>query len=47
MQLVLVKIAPAIGAICHYEKGALMCKVDISDAFKKLRIKPSQWLIFV
>lgn len=41
-----VKIDDAIKAICRYGKGALMTKFDISDAFKNLPIKGSQWPYF-
>lgn len=38
--LTYVKLDDAIRALCQYGKGALMCKVDISDAFKQLPIRP-------
>ena len=41
-----VKIEDAIKSICQYGKGALMTKFDISDAFKNLPIKSSQWPYF-
>ena len=44
--LTYVKIDDAIKAIRQHGKGALMCKVDIADAFKQLAIKPSQWPFF-
>lgn len=44
--LTYVKLDDAIRAICQYGKGALMCKVDISDAFRQLPIRPCQWLFF-
>lgn len=44
--LTYVKIDDAIQSICQYGRGALMCKIDIADAFKQLPIKPSQWPYF-
>ena len=45
--LTYVKLDGAIKAICKSGKGSLLCKFDISDAYKNLPIKPSQWLISV
>lgn len=44
--LTYVKINEAIQRIIQYEKGALMCKTDISDAFKLIPILPSQHHLF-
>ena len=44
--LTYVKIDDAIKAIQHYGKNALLCKVDISNAFKNLPIKSCQWPYF-
>ena len=44
--LIYVRLDDAIKAIRLHGKGALMCKVDISDAFKQLPIRPSQWPFF-
>ena len=44
--LTYVKIDDAIKAIQRYGKGALMCKMDISNAFKNLPIKSCQWPYF-
>ena len=41
-----VKIDDAIKAICLKGKGALMSKLDISDAFKIMPIRSSQWPYF-
>lgn len=44
--LTYVKIDDAIKIIRDYGKGAIMCKTDISDAFKLIPIHPSQWHLF-
>ena len=44
--LTYVKIDDAIKAIRRYGRGALMCKIDIADAFKQLPIRPAQWPYF-
>ena len=44
--LTYVRIDDAIKAICQHGRGALMCKVDIADAFKQLAILPAQWPFF-
>ena len=41
-----VKIDDAIKIIQKYGKNSLLCKFDISDAFKIIPIKPSQWPLF-
>ena len=41
-----VKIDDAIKAIQHYGRNALLCKVDISNAFKIMPIKGNQWPYF-
>ena len=41
-----VRLDDAIKAICQVGKGALMSKMDISDAFKIMSIKGSQWPYF-
>ena len=41
-----VRIDDAIQIIQSYGKGAIMCKADISDAFKQIPITPSQWHLF-
>ena len=40
--LTYVRIDDAIRAIRQHGRGALMCKVDVADAFKQLPIKPMQ-----
>jgi hypothetical protein len=42
----LCKIDDAIIIIRSLGKGAIMCKTDISDAFKQIPIAPSQWHLF-
>ena len=44
--LTYVKLDDAIKAIQHCGQGALLCKMDIADAFKQLPIKSSQWPLF-
>ena len=44
--LTYVKLDDAIKAIRQHGPGALMCKIDVTDAFKQLAIKPSQWPFF-
>ena len=41
-----VRVDDAIKAICVKRKGALMSKADISDAFKIMPIRSSQWPYF-
>lgn len=41
-----VKIDDAVESIRYYGKGAVLTKHDISDAFKKIPIKGSQWPYF-
>ena len=41
-----VKIDDAIHKIQEYGKGAIMCKADLTDAFKQLPILPSQYHLF-
>lgn len=41
-----VKVDDAIRTIQDLGKGAIMCKADISDAFKNIPILPSQWHLF-
>ena len=41
-----VRLDDASEAICRKEKGALMSKMDISDAFKIKSIKCAQWPYF-
>ena len=41
-----VKIDDAIRIINKCGKGSFLCKFDISDAFKIIPIKPSQWPLF-
>jgi len=41
-----VKIDDAIKIIQKYGRGSLLCKTDISDAFKLCPIKKSQWHLF-
>ena len=44
--LTYVRIDDAIKAIQQHGKGALLCKMDIADAFKQLPIKSTQWPYF-
>jgi len=41
-----VKVDDAIRTIQDLGHGAIMCKTDISDAFKQIPIHPSQWHLF-
>ena len=41
-----VRIDDAIKAIQHYGRNALLCKIDISNAFKIMPIKSNQWPYF-
>ena len=44
--LTYVKIDDAIKTIQHYGRNVLLCKVDISNAFKIMPIKDNQWPYF-
>ena len=42
-----VRIDDAINKICEFEKGAILCKFDIKDAFKHCPIRKDQWHLFL
>ena len=41
-----VKIDNAIKLIQQFGIGSLMCKTDMTDAFKQIPIRPKQWHLF-
>jgi hypothetical protein len=41
-----VRIDDAISIICSLGKGALLCKTDITDAFKQLPVAPHLWNLY-
>ena len=41
-----VKIDDAIQLIQQFGVGSLMCKTDMTDAFKQIPIRPNQWHLF-